>query len=239
MFEDATFHSRGVLPNQTPKWMLLTLALNLTVVAALIVIPLISPEGLAPQFLRRILYTPPTERAVVVQRVVTQPVTQSAQAPVNPNTNTRLAPTSAPTEPDTPSTGAVIDLSPIIGAVPDGIGPSTRVFQPSTPPPPVKAGAPRVIPVTSGVSAGLLISKTNPTYPAIARATRTAGTVVLAATISTAGRIENLQVISGPLTLRQAALDAVRTWRYRPYLLNNQPVEVETTINVIFSLESQ
>jgi periplasmic protein TonB len=239
MFEDATFHSRGVLPNQAPKWMLLTLALNLAVLAALIVVPLISPEGLTPQFLRRILYTPPTERATVVQHVVTQPITQSAQAPVSPNTNTRLTPTSNPTEPDASPTGAVIDLSPIIGAVPDGIGPSTRVFQPSTPPPAVKSAPSRVIAVSGGVSEGLLISKANPTYPAIARATHTAGAVVLAATISTTGRIENLQVISGPPTLRQAALDAVRTWRYRPYRLNNQPVEVETTINVIFSLDSQ
>jgi protein TonB len=238
MFEDATFHSRGVLPNQTPKWMLLTLAINLAVLAALIVVPLISPEGLAPQFLRRILYTPPTERAVV-QRVVTQPVTQSAQAPVSPNTNIRLTPTSIPTEPDATPTGPVIDLPPIIGAAPGGIGLSTRVFQPSTPPPPVKPAPPRVIAVSRGVSEGLIISKANPTYPAIARATRTAGTVILAATISTAGRIENLQVISGPLSLRQAALDAVRTWRYRPYLLNNQPVEVETTINIIFSLDSR
>jgi periplasmic protein TonB len=239
MFEDATFHSRGVLPNQIPKWMLLTLTINLTVLAALIVLPLISPEGLAPQFLRRILYTPPTEPAPVVQHVVTQPVTQSAQARVSLYTNTRLTPTRIPTESDATPTGAVIDLSPIIGAVPGGIGPSTRVFQPSTAPPAVKPAPPRAIAVSGGVSAGLLISKANPTYPAIARATRTAGTVVLAATISTAGRIENLQVISGPLSLRQAALDAVRTWRYRPYLLNNQPVEVETTINVIFSLDRQ
>jgi protein TonB len=84
---------------------------------------------------------------------------------------------------------------------------------------------------------GLLIQKTMPVYPAIARATRTSGAVTLAAIISKTGAIENLHVISGPMVLQQAALDAVRTWRYRPYLLNGQPVEVETTVNVIFTLE--
>jgi protein TonB len=56
------------------------------------------------------------------------------------------------------------------------------------------------------------------------------------ATISTTGEVENLHVVSGPAMLQQAALDAVKTWRYRPYLLNNEPVPVVTTINVIFNL---
>jgi len=60
--------------------------------------------------------------------------------------------------------------------------------------------------------------------------------VVLQATISKTGTIENLKVVSGPAMLTGAALDAVRTWRYRPYLLNNEPVEVDTTVNVIFTL---
>jgi len=60
--------------------------------------------------------------------------------------------------------------------------------------------------------------------------------VVLQATISKTGTIENLRVISGPAMLQQSAMDAVKSWRYRPYLLNNDPVEVETTVNVVFSL---
>jgi protein TonB len=60
--------------------------------------------------------------------------------------------------------------------------------------------------------------------------------VVLQATISKTGSIEGLHVISGPAMLQQAALEAVKNWRYRPYLLNNEPVEVETTVNVIFTL---
>jgi protein TonB len=82
----------------------------------------------------------------------------------------------------------------------------------------------------------MLIQKTTPVYPPIAKAARVSGTVVIQATISKQGTIENLKVISGPAMLQQSALDAVRTWRYRPYLLNNEPVEVETTINVIFTL---
>jgi protein TonB len=82
----------------------------------------------------------------------------------------------------------------------------------------------------------MLLQKTIPVYPPIAKAARVSGTVVLQATISKAGTIENLRVIGGPAMLQQAAMDAVRQWRYKPYLLNNEPVEVETTVNVIFSL---
>jgi protein TonB len=73
-------------------------------------------------------------------------------------------------------------------------------------------------------------------YPPIAKAARVQGTVVLQATISKTGTIEGLHVISGPAMLQQAAMDAVRSWRYRPYLLNGDPVEVETTVNVVFTL---
>jgi protein TonB len=102
--------------------------------------------------------------------------------------------------------------------------------------PRVTAEVSRTLNVSGGVMAGRLLSRTNPVYPPLARAARVEGTVVLHATISKAGVIENLNVVSGPATLRQAALDAVKTWRYRPYLLNNEPVEVETTVNVIFQM---
>jgi protein TonB len=82
----------------------------------------------------------------------------------------------------------------------------------------------------------MLLQKTVPIYPPIAKAARVQGTVVLQATISKTGTIENLQVVSGPAMLQQAAMDAVKQWRYRPYLLNNEPVEVDTTVNVIFTL---
>ncbi len=95
---------------------------------------------------------------------------------------------------------------------------------------------PKVVNVSAGVAVGMLIRKTQPLYPSIARSARVQGTVVLQAKISTTGKVTNLQVVSGPPMLRQAAIDAVRTWQYKPYTLNNQPTEVDTTVNVVFSL---
>ena len=101
--------------------------------------------------------------------------------------------------------------------------------------PKVKAEAPKKVNISGGVAAGMLLQKTIPLYPPIAKAARVSGTVLLQATISKAGRIENLRVISGPAMLQQAAMDAVKSWRYRPYMLNGEPVETETTINVVFT----
>jgi protein TonB len=84
--------------------------------------------------------------------------------------------------------------------------------------------------------AGMILQKTQPIYPAIAKAARVQGTVVLQATITKTGTIEGAKVVSGPAMLQQSALDAIRTWRYRPYLLNGEPVEVDTQVNVVFSL---
>jgi len=102
--------------------------------------------------------------------------------------------------------------------------------------PKVQAAAPKKVNISAGVAQGMLLQKTIPVYPPIAKAARVSGTVILQATISKEGTITNLRVVGGPAMLQQAALDAVRTWRYRPYLLNNEPVEVETTVNVVFTL---
>jgi protein TonB len=102
--------------------------------------------------------------------------------------------------------------------------------------PNVKVASSKPVVISSGVATGMLIQRTQPDYPPIARTAHVAGTVELHATIATNGRIKDLHAVSGPVMLRQAALDAVRNWRYKPYRLNNQPVEVETTINVVFSL---
>jgi protein TonB len=83
---------------------------------------------------------------------------------------------------------------------------------------------------------GNLIRKVQPTYPALARSARIQGTVMLQAVISKQGTIENLIVLTGHPMLVPAAIDAVRQWHYRPYILNNEPVEVETQITVNFSL---
>jgi protein TonB len=94
----------------------------------------------------------------------------------------------------------------------------------------------RPLKVSEGVLEAQLISRIEPGYPHLARQTRTEGAVRLHAIISRDGRITSLEVISGHPFLVQAALDAVRQWRYRSTMLNGEPVEVETSITVIFRL---
>ncbi|MFY9561546.1 MAG: TonB family protein [Terriglobales bacterium] len=83
---------------------------------------------------------------------------------------------------------------------------------------------------------GNLIYRVQPVYPPLARQVRVQGPVLLRAIISKTGAIENLTAISGHPMLVKAAIDAVRQWRYRPYLLNDEPVEIETEITVNFVL---
>ena len=83
---------------------------------------------------------------------------------------------------------------------------------------------------------GSLIRRVQPVYPPLARNARIQGSVVLAAVISKAGTIENLTLITGHPMLVPAALQAVRQWRYRPYILNGEAIEVDTQITVNFIL---
>jgi protein TonB len=102
------------------------------------------------------------------------------------------------------------------------------------PPTSCAAPVPRKVVVAAGVAASMLKTKIDPVNPPLVGSFPITGIVVLRATISTKGAVEALTVLSGPAALQHAALDAVRHWTYRPYLLNNTPVEVETTINVVF-----
>lgn len=97
-------------------------------------------------------------------------------------------------------------------------------------------GVPGRVRVSQGVTAGLILRKVNPMYPEEARKRRIQGTVVLAAVIGKDGRIKNLHVVSGDPMLAQSALDTVQEWRYKPYFLLGQPVEVDTTIQGNFRL---
>ena len=81
-----------------------------------------------------------------------------------------------------------------------------------------------------------LISKVTPKYPPEAKVARIQGTVELDAVITKVGRVNSLKVISGPAALQQSAMDAVRQWRYKPFLLNGKPIEVETTVTVVYTL---
>ncbi len=93
--------------------------------------------------------------------------------------------------------------------------------------------------VSQGIAQGLLVSKVQPTYPPEARNARIQGTVVLHAVISKAGDVESLELVSGHPMLAPAAIEAVKQWKYRPYLLNGNAVEVDTQITVNFTLSGQ
>jgi len=96
--------------------------------------------------------------------------------------------------------------------------------------------APARVRVSAGVMAGQILSKVDPVYPADAKAEHLSGAVVLYAIVSDEGKVKDLSVVSGPEKLRQASLDAVRQWIYKPFQLNGKPVEVETMVTVMFSL---
>lgn len=104
-----------------------------------------------------------------------------------------------------------------------------------------KLAAPPVVKrmrISQGVTRGMLMTKIEPHYPVIASAAHVQGAVVLTAIISKTGDIENLTVLSGHPLLVPAAIEAVKKWHYRPFLLNGEPVEVETTVTVTFQLSN-
>jgi len=90
--------------------------------------------------------------------------------------------------------------------------------------------------VSQGVSQGLVIKKVSPTYPPTALRMRTEGTVELLATVSKEGSITHIKIISGDTQLAKAASDAVKQWKYKPYKLNGEPVEIQTQVTVNFKL---
>jgi periplasmic protein TonB len=135
---------------------------------------------------------------------------------------------SVPPAPDFPTIGTGSGRGPGDG-VAHGLGDSIAVVIPAH----VAAVKPLRV---SHWAEGNIIYRVQPSYPPIARQARVQGAVELRAIISKAGTIENLIVISGPPMLSRSAIEAVRQWRYRPYLLNNEPIEVETEITVNFVL---
>jgi TonB family protein len=97
--------------------------------------------------------------------------------------------------------------------------------------------APRQITVSAAVMSGNILTKAVPQYPPAAKKAKIQGTVVLRVVIGDDGNVKNIQVVSGPNELQQSSIDAVRQWTYKPYLLNGDPVEVKTTVNIIYSLQ--
>jgi protein TonB len=101
-----------------------------------------------------------------------------------------------------------------------------------------KMAPPKRVRVSQGVTAGMLIRRVEPPYPILARQARIQGEVILNAVISKEGAIENLQVESGHPLLIPAAIEAVKQWRYRPFMVSGEPVEVETRVTVTFRFAS-
>lgn len=131
----------------------------------------------------------------------------------------RNAPADEP-PPSAPSTVSLYDNNSVPGSV-FGSGPKAKVM-------------PHVVPISAGVATGMIVHKTAPVYPRFAQDAHITGTVVLKATITKQGSIEGIQVLSGPKLLAPSAVDAVKTWKYKPYMLDGAPVAVETNITVVF-----
>ena len=237
MFEDSTFETMGRIQTRSRGWMMATLAFNSSILLALVIIPIVHPEML-PQITNAILMEEPAPVQDVRPVVRTEQVTTARSEMPD---GVILAPRQIPSKPWIPGKGD--DPGPIGPVNFGGSGPvalsgtGCDPFNCNDVRPVVRQAIVPMQHVSSGVMEGMLIYKVIPTYPAIAQATRSSGTVVLQATISRTGAIENLRVVEGPAMLRQAALDAVKQWRYRPYMLNGQPVEVETTVDVNFKLD--
>jgi protein TonB len=230
MFEDAIFESTGSIHTHSRDWMIATFALNGAVLLTLILIPLVYPEALPQQALQMRLLPPqlpPTQVPKVGVHVLqgssdALPVVNFA-APVMPRPSASS---------DNPFPGADHLLSMNIGPS----VPTPGIFGDQSFARVTHSDVQGPVRVSSGLMDGIVVRRVMPVYPSLAKAAGIEGTVVLQAAISKSGTIENLRVISGSAMLQQAAMDAVKGWRYKPFLLNGEPVEVETTVNVVFSL---
>lgn len=142
----------------------------------------------------------------------------------------------APTQRTTPQ-NPVVEAPPVLSAGPQ-TAPLTALpaSLPAVLPPAGAAAAPQTVRVESSLQAAALLKRVAPIYPTIAKTTGIHGTVRFTATIGKDGRIENLKLLSGPTVLADSAAAAVKQWIYRPTLLNGEPVEVVTQIDVAFNL---
>jgi protein TonB len=222
----------------------LSMLFQIGFLAVLILIPLIYTEALPKTLMSSILLAPPPPPPpppppAAVQVVKVKPVAHLMDAgklvapKVIPKDVKIIKEEEAP--PDMGVSGGVPggvaggSMGGVMGGVIGGAGTAA--------PPPPKV-APKRVSVGGNVQAARLVNRVQPVYPPLARQTRISGTVKLHAIIGKNGAVEQLQVLSGHPLLVQSALDAVKQWRYQPTLLNGDPVEVDTEIDVIFSLAS-
>jgi protein TonB len=237
MFEDSLVESRVGQVSSSERWtMLASIGLQVAAAGVVMVLPLLHPEAIpfrleAPKVMMPLMPKPPVP---VVER---ESVAAGSSLAIASETRELIAtrlPGRDATMNDAPplvpfGTGMKMpDGLPGGIGVGDGHGPVVSVA-------PVRAPA---VPfqVSKGVLQGMLLAPIRPVYPAIAKAAHVEGTVVVEAVISRKGTIESLRVVSGPLMLQQAAMDAIREARYQPFRLNGEPTEVETTITVNFRM---
>lgn len=242
MFEGALVESRGQLGSPAVRW---TAAGSVVVqgafAALLVALPILRPESLqmlakAPALISPAVPKPPVAVRVKVPEVQTAASAVSVPAVVErvesgPRAFRPIVP--GPLSADDPGMAGPVAMTmgggpgTGLGVMGPGVGSGTAVVR-AVPSGPVR--------VSSGVSSGMLLSAIQPVYPAIAKAARVQGTVVVEAVISKAGRIESARAVSGPEMLKQAAVDAVSGARCRPYALNGQAVEVQTSVTVNFHI---
>ena len=228
--------ARGDLARTHKPWSIgLSVMLQAAILGAMLLIPLIYTQVLPKAMLNTFLVAPPPP----------PPPPPPQQAPVKQvkpvkviAVNKMAAPTVIPKKIEIAKDEAPPPVNPndtagVAGGTGDvlgGVGTG-----PAAPPPPPPA-APKRITVGGNVQAAALVNKVEPQYPAIAKTAHVSGTVVLHAIIAKDGSVEKLQFVSGPALLMASAMGAVKEWRYRPTMLNGQPVEVDTTVQVVFSL---
>ncbi len=240
MFEESLLESAHLLRIRSRWPAVASFATQAALVATIITVPLLHP-GILPLRAPALTLTPPvpTPPKPPPPRRVHVETSISSAAPATPTTSqfTPILPALDPNRfGDTPPTVGNINM---IGNDP---GPASAMSSSNAPglnivvTTPSKTGPPT--PISQGVSAGLLLAPIQPVYPRIAIAAHTEGTVIIHAIISKAGTIESANAVSGPIMLQGAALDAVRSARYRPYRLNGEPTEVDTTFSIVFRLSS-
>jgi protein TonB len=246
MFEDCFVEFPEKNESHKVTKMLLSVGLHALLVLAGIALPLIYTEQIQARQLTGFLTVPappappaPAPTELVVEATIVPFIEADPGA--------MIAPTEIPAEiamiiDDEPAARNVSLGSTRSGSISEALG---NIFKepeaaaaPLPPPPPPPPALPPSPPVRVGGSViqANAIYRPAPAYPPLARTARIQGVVVLEAVINREGVIDTLRVVTGPPLLIQAALDGVRTWRYRPTLLNGEAVEVLTTITVSFSL---
>jgi protein TonB len=243
MFEDSLIESGGKLRTNRGKTTTISFILQVALVGVLVLIPLIFTEALPKTQLMTFLVAPPpppppppppaAAPVKVIKQVQSDIINGELRTPTKIPKKVEMIKEEEAPPPDM-SAGVV---GGVPGGVPGGqMGGVIGGIISSTPVAVPKVATPQRVRVSSGVSQGLLIKRVQPQYPPLARQARIQGRVLLQAEISKDGTIENLRLISGHPMLAPAAIEAVKQWRYKPYMLNGEPVAVETQIEVNFTL---